>query len=161
MDRRAARRATGTGAVALGMALALTDGACDNDSAAEAFVGTWQVFGGTVNATCGGTGHLSNVQGAQLKLSQGSDSPLLIDARGCLLKLDISGQTAVARPGQTCQTTMEVNNSNLAIDLAVSLANFVVNNNQAELTIDGTAMTVFLGDCGYHTRLSASKNQNP
>jgi hypothetical protein len=147
-------------ALLLGLALAAGCGD-DSDQKADVFIGTWQVIDGSATARCTGISPVSSLGGAQVKMTAGTDSPLQVDVRGCLLKFDINGNTATARANQMCMTTFEVNMSNLQIELLVSKADFTVTGTTGLLSMMGTAKTVFLGDCPYDAMAMATKTTTP
>lgn len=148
-------------ALLLGLALAAGCGGDDSDQSADVFIGTWQVIDGNAMARCTGISPTSSLGGAQVKMTAGTDSPLQVDVRGCLLKFDINGNTATARANQTCMTTFEVNMSNLQIELMVSKADFTVTGTTGLLSMTGTAKTGFLGDCPYDAMAMATKTMMP
>jgi hypothetical protein len=148
-------------ALLLGLALAAGCGGDDSDQKADVFIGTWQVIDGSAMARCTGLSPTSSLGGAQVKMTAGTDAPLQVDVRGCLLKFDINGNTATARANQTCMTTFEVNMSNLQIELLVSKADFTVTGTTGLLSMMGTAKTVFLGDCPYDAMAMATKTTTP
>lgn len=146
--------------LALALAPALTVGCGDDeDQQADVFIGTWQIIEGTATARCPGLSPTSSLGGAQVKMTAGSDAPLQVDVRGCLMKFDINGTTASARPDQKCQTTFDLMGNNLAVDLTVMKADFTVTGMIGQLTMTGTAMTPFLGaaGCPYDATAMATK----
>lgn len=159
MDLNDTRRARSRASccLALGLALGLAAGCGGDDDAddAAAFIGTWQIIEGNAVA-CGLTAPLG---GAQVKMTAGTDAPLQVDVRGCLMKFDVSGSTATARANQTCKTTFEFMSQNLEVDLAVAAANFSITGTTGNLAMTGTAMTTFLpgGGCPYQTMAMATK----
>jgi hypothetical protein len=161
MDVNHTRWARSHIALLLGLALAAGCGGDDSDQKADVFIGTWQVIDGSAMARCTGLSPTSSLGGAQVKMTAGTDAPLQVDVRGCLLKFDINGNTATARANQTCMTTFEVNMSNLQIELLVSKADFTVTGTTGLLSMMGTAKTVFLGDCPYDAMAMATKTTTP
>jgi hypothetical protein len=145
--------------VALGLAVAAVGCGDDEDQPADVFIGTWQNIEGNATARCPGLSPTSSLGGAQVKMTAGSDAPLQVDVRGCLMKFDINGTTASARPDQKCQTTFDLMGNNLAVDLTVMTANFTVTGMNGLLTMTGTAMTPFLGatGCPYDAMAMATK----
>jgi hypothetical protein len=147
--------------VGLGVALALGPLGCggDDDQAADVFIGTWQIIEGNATARCTGLSPTSSLGGAQVRMTAATDAPLQVDVRGCLLKFDISGATASARPNQTCKTTFDLAGMNLEIDLTVAKADFTVTGTNGLLTMMGTATTPFLGTtgCPYDAMAMATK----
>jgi len=154
-DTRRARPRLSASLVGVGLALGLAAG-CGGDDDAGAFIGTWQIIEG--NAVACGT-LSAPLGGSQVKMTAGTDAPLQVDVRGCLMKFDISGSTATARADQMCKTTFEFMGSNLAVDLAVSKAEFTVDGMTGNLNMMGTAMTTFLpgGGCPYQAMAQATK----
>ena len=127
------------------------------------FIGTWQIIEGNATARCTGLSPTSSLGGAQVKMTAGTDAPLQVDVRGCLMKFDINGNTASARANQMCKTTFESAWANLAVELTVSKADFTVTGTTGLLTMTGTAMTAFLGatGCPYDAMAMATKTMTP
>ena len=164
MDVNDTRRARSRGlrllpGLVLGLQLAAVGGCGDGDDAgdAAAFIGTWHIIDGNAVACQLLTTPLG---GAQVKMTAASDAPLQVDVRGCLMKFDITGNTAKARAGQTCRTTFEIAGmGNLEVDLSIAKAEFAVTGGTGVLTMEGTAMTPFLpgGGCPYQAMAMATK----
>ena len=157
MDLNHTRRARSCAAAVFAVSLGLLGGCGDDsDKSADAFIGTWQVIEGNAIACQLLTASLG---GAQVKMTAGSDSPLQVDVRGCLMKFDVNGSTASARSGQMCKTTFELNMMNLEVDLTVAKADFTITDTRGNLTMTGTAMTPFLpgGGCPYEAMAMATK----
>jgi hypothetical protein len=170
MDVNDTRRARSRALARLGLVLALGLGTTvtigcggDDDQSADVFIGTWQVIEGNATARCTGLSPTSSLGGAQVKMTAGSDAPLQVDVRGCLLKFDINGTTASARPDQMCKTTFDLMGANLAVDLTVMKADFTVTGMNGLLTMTGTATTPFLGatGCPYDAMAMATKTAMP
>jgi hypothetical protein len=164
MDVNHARGPRSRTVLLLGLALTAAGAGCggDSDSSADAFLGTWQLQDGMASAMCGALNPTSPLTGAQVKLTAGTDSPLQVDVRGCLMKFDISGKTASARAGQSCQTTFEVLGSNASVDLTVSSATFAVNGSLGELNMSGSATIAFIPSaCPYTVSMAHAMKIGP
>jgi hypothetical protein len=155
-DTRRARSRAGLLGLAMALQVAAAAGCGDDAADTGAFIGTWAILEGNAVA-CQSLS--TSLMGAQVKMTAGSDAPLQVDVRGCLLKFDVKGSTATARADQTCQTTFSLMDQNLAVDLAISKADFTVAGGTGTLKMTGTATTSFLpgGACPYEAMATASK----
>lgn len=71
---------------------------------AAPFIGTWMFSGGTLTMTCKGPPSVSQLMG-NLTIKAGVSSALtVLDDSGCNVNYAISGNTATAVPGQSCDT---------------------------------------------------------
>jgi hypothetical protein len=92
-----------TTACALGL---LAWGCGGDDSEFERFLGTWQYGSGNEVQRCPGEPDDSvDLRGDFIEFSEGTDAALVILGRGCIIRFDVSGATATARAGQTCETS--------------------------------------------------------
>jgi hypothetical protein len=73
----------------------------------DRFVGTWTVSTGMLMATCKGLPvPISSMLTGEQTVERGSDSDLAFNVQPkCRLLLDVNGDTATVRPGQTCVVT--------------------------------------------------------
>ena len=93
-------------------AVALALGGCGDDAKSPAadpaqFVGTWNLTGGMLKLTCpalppGTTDAFNMVNDEKVMVRTSASAPLEAEWRSCKVLMDINGQTATARAGQTC-----------------------------------------------------------
>jgi hypothetical protein len=142
-------------------ALVLFAGGCGDDakpsSNPELFLGTWMVTSGMARATCTGFAPMQSLAGASVQLTAGDDAPLMANVRGCMLKFDIAGNVATARPNQTCTTNFELMMMPVPIELTIASATFKVEGTTGTLMQSGTATIPVLGACPYEATATGMK----
>jgi hypothetical protein len=147
------------------VALALGAGACGDDDTPsnnpELFLGTWMVTSGMAKATCTGFAPMQSLAGASVQLTAGDDAPLMANVRGCMLKFDIAGNVATARPNQTCTTNFELMMMPVPIELTIASATFKVEGTTGTLMQSGTATIPVLGACPYEATATGMKAPAP
>jgi hypothetical protein len=85
---------------------AASDGGADSAPPAglSAFVGRWVYESGQESLACMGKPPQANsLAGIELVIAAGKDSPLTLANEACSFALDVAGNVASARPGQTCK----------------------------------------------------------
>jgi hypothetical protein len=159
-------RAALAGAAIAGL-MAVASGCGDGDGGGgspnnpELFLGTWMVTEGTASTSCE-IRLMQSLVGASVRLIAGTDAPLLAEVRGCQLQLDIAGNTATARPNQTCVTNFDFMNMPYPITLAVSSATFKVEGTTGTLMQGGTAeIPILPAGCPYQATATATKTSAP
>lgn len=93
-------RATFLGFLILAGGLILAGCSSEDETNLDAFLGIWQLTG-TEQTKCG-MDQRSKMFSAPVTVTKGSDSPLLVVRDSCTLKFDAKGETATARPNQSC-----------------------------------------------------------
>jgi len=132
-------RAAAGGAV-LGLLVATGCGGDEEAGPAEVsrFVGTWDITEGSAMANCGGLDVDQTLVGEVIEV-QAAGGGLVADVRGCPLELTVGGGVAMARTGQTCNTTFVVSGLTTPIVLTVTSATFSVDGENGALVQSGTA----------------------
>lgn len=126
--RTGAGGTTGGGSTGTGGTQGTTDG-WTGTFPPEAWVGDWGYAQGTAIETCDGFDPASYAVGGQLSIAQGANGTLLVsEDGGCTLTFDVSGATASAVAGQTCEVTDGAGGSQL----------FSIDDWTLTLTADGT-----------------------
>jgi hypothetical protein len=107
-----------------------------------AFVGEWLVTSGDAQATmCSGLPDLpaQSLADKMVTVSPGTDSALELTLAGCTFKLDVSGNVATARPGQSCMTTLDVSGLTFQVTLTFDSSTFTVTDGTGSLVQTGHA----------------------
>jgi hypothetical protein len=148
----------------LGAALALTAvigcGGDGESSDPSKFIGTWEVNAGTAKVMCGGGITLPDqpLAGGKVTLAMGSDSPLVATVLGCMIKFDVKGNVATARPGQNCMTTLDIGTMTISAALTVTSATFTLSGDTGTLSQAGSAQpSSFPLGCPYQITATAAK----
>ena len=131
------------------------------------FVGTWTVGTGGITAACGIlTMPDAALAGQKLVFTAAGDKGVLLDYMGCKITFDIAGDTATAKPGQTCPITLPAPpplpaGTMLPVNLAVDRAIFKVTGPTGTYDQSGMANPVpaipGISGCTYAITATAAK----
>jgi environmental stress-induced protein Ves len=103
----------------------------------ERFIGVWQYTGGTETETCPAPiGVATTKLQGTLEIRPGIDAPIAIVGGTCVILLDVSGNTATARPGQPCALT----DGDITQTLTIMNLSYVLNGLTATETSASTAV---------------------
>jgi hypothetical protein len=135
------------------------------------FIGTWAVTNGGLTGACPPLVLPPQpVQpGETLSLVAGSDSDLVLEREACQVKLDVAGNTATARPGQSCPVSIPFSIANLPpaagaapISITLNIAKGVFVAMGATGTYDQTGGITLpipvVSTCTYGIAIAARKN---
>ena len=164
--RRLALTTVTTAALAGGPAL-VGCGGSDSANDPKRFIGTWVADAGELKITCPLPVPLpaQSLKGESLTIGAGTDTPLVTTVRGCVVKFDVSGDIAIAKPGQSCTTSAMIpgTTSALSFTLTVSSATFTNHGSTGDFAQNGSATTTgvpTLGTltCSYELNANATKS---
>jgi hypothetical protein len=149
----------------LGLALAAAVTGCGDDNKGDptAFIGSWKVTAGQFTPTCQGLPiPPASLADETITVTPGTDSALIATVRGCVVKLDIAGTTATAKPNQTCMLAVMFSGMNVSATLTIATGTFTVADKTATLAQSGmgTVSTPIPGvgaSCPYQIAASATK----
>jgi len=122
------------------------------------FTGTWQYLSGTGTANCGAGSQTEQLMGT-FKVMTGIDSALVIIDGTCTLKMDVSGNVATLRSGQTCMSVAMGNSATLNVNGGA----MTVNGTTASLQYSGNITLVVSGQslaCTYTETSTVMKISN-
>jgi hypothetical protein len=138
----------------------------DEEGGAGAFVGQWQYTAGTESTQCPmvGVNSISQLQGTKEIFARGVGSALINSDpnSNCILNFNVVGSTAMATPGQVCQTTINTDSGPVPTTLNVVSAVFVVTGTTARyshsanftLNIQGSSIQCMVTGSGDLLRIS-------
>jgi hypothetical protein len=129
---------------------ALAAASCGSDGdGTDDFVGTWNYTSGTSTTNCGpGTSSTEMVTGSTT-LMRGIASALVSVDDGCTIALDVTGNTASARPGQQCSVTEDGTNVTIRFDSYTFTINGIVADESGSATLMGTGPGGVIVNCTY------------
>jgi hypothetical protein len=108
----------------------------------NAFVGDWLVTGGQAQATmCTGLPDLpaQPLAGKMVTVKAGNLAAIELTLAGCTFQLDVSGNVATARPGQSCMTVLMLENTTFQVMLTFDSSTFTVSGESGTLVQTGHA----------------------
>jgi hypothetical protein len=116
----------------IALLLSHTLGCGDPDAAAE-FVGTWTYSSGTATASCGGPSRTEPLTGT-LSIAAGIDADLaIVEGSECVIRLDVAGTIATARPNQSCDGAAD------GVSVKRSISGMTLSRNGSTVTINETS----------------------
>jgi hypothetical protein len=133
---KAALLALTLGLGSLGCDMSGEDGPAPEDE----FVGTWTYTSGTRTTSCGAGAAQTEVLTGDPPtiLMRGISSPLVMIDGSCSFALDITGNTASARPGQQCATTANGASITFRLDSYTFTVDGIVADESGSLTVSAT-----------------------
>jgi hypothetical protein len=149
----------------VGLALLTSAGCGDGSRRVPMFVGTWSYSSTTVQTLACPRLNLLNSRTPiwDVVLSRGSNADLsYTDGEGCMYGLDIAGDVASFRPGQSCETTITVDGTVAPLIVMPASATLTLTapdkmaesaSGTATLTVGGAAESCTVGATGTLTRL--------
>ncbi len=105
------------------------------------FIGTWMYTSGTETISCPGREPVTGILTGNVTLAKGIESPLVATGKSCTIKLDVAGNTATARPGQTCPLTLNTVTGTTAVTNYMFSVNGITGTEGTGATIAAMAAT--------------------
>lgn len=153
------------GALVLPLLLACGGGGGGSAEDPAPFLGAWTLSSGAATPTCASAPipvAPVKLDGTAVTVTKGSESPLVVavalaPGQSCNLKYDLKGDTATARPGQTCMLSIMM----IPALVSVTSATFVVQGETGTLHLTGKATALGSVVCDLTLTGTAAKGAPP